>query len=305
MGDFPSFPVFAKLEINHKTAFYKFTKNFPPFSDYNFVSIWSYDVEEDTQVSILNTNLVIRLRDYITNEPTYSYFGHNKPLETVQELFGYMEGIGAKPVLKLIPEINFIHHKKLIHEKFNVSEDRDSFDYIYSLEHLSKLPGKSYNSKRNKINRFLREYTKISVRLIDLKKRDNDNHILYVFSHWGGNRETEDTSHELKALNRLLKYASYLNLVCTGVYINEKLEGFTIVEPIANKFAVAHFTKADPKKNGIFEFLYKSMADELLKKGLFFFNREQDLGIEGLRAAKLSWRPIKFLKKYTISKKIN
>lgn len=303
MQSFPKFPEFKKLGLEDKNAFYEFTKRYPPYSDYNFVSLWSYDVEDDTLISILNGNLVIRLRGYISNEYTYSFLGNHQPLETIEELIGFMEGAGFPTELKLIPEINIVEHRSLIENNFIVSEDRDGFDYVFSLENINNLSGKNYSGKRNKTNRFIKDHPKAYSRHIDLKKRDNDEHILYIFSHWARDRKAEETAHEFKALRRLLKDASHLNLICIGVFINEKLEAFTIVEPLPDNFSIAHYSKADPQKVGIFEFLYKSMANELLKIGCLYYNREQDLGIEGLRAAKLSWRPIHFLKKYTISKK--
>jgi uncharacterized protein len=304
INNLPKFPDFKRLELQDRHQFYQFTKDLPPYSDYNFVSLWSYDVEEDTLISNLNGNLVIRLRDYITNELSYSFFGNFKVIETVEELVGYMEGKGTKPILKLIPEINFEHHQQLIHHHFTVVEDRDNFDYIFSLEKISNLPGSEYAGKRNKIARLLREHPNVEAKLIDLKNEENHKHLLYIFSHWGEYKETEDTAHEFKALKRLLNNSEHLDLLCLGVYLNDKIEAFTITEVLPSNFSLAHFTKADPKIIGIFEFLYKSMAKDLLNRDCLFFNREQDLGLEGLRTAKLSWRPVKFLKKYTISKKL-
>lgn len=302
INNIPKFPEFKKLEISDKSNFYEFTKNYPPYSDYNFVSLWSYDIENDTLISNLNGNLVIRLRDYITNEPSCSFFGDKKVIETIQELISYAEGQGINAELKLIPELNLEHHKMYIGSHFNLKEDRDNFDYIFSLEKISQLKGSEYSGKRNKISKFIREQSKAELKLINLKDLDNHKHLLYVFSHWGEYRETEDTAHEYKALKRLLANTKHLDLTCLAVLIDRKVEAFTITEILPHKFSIAHFTKADPKIGGIFEFLYKSMAEALVKKGCLYFNREQDLGLQGLRTAKLSWRPIKFLKKYSISK---
>jgi hypothetical protein len=93
-----------------------------------------------------------------------------------------------------------------------------------------------------------------------------------------------------------------LKLLSYGIFIDGQLEAFTINELLPSKYAITHFTKADPTKVGVFEFLYHELAKQLHAKGAFYLNREQDLGLEGLRAAKMSWRPIKFLKKYTISR---
>lgn len=298
----PNFPKFRKVQITDKDIFLKLTKHFPPYSDYNFVSLWSYNLEGDAIVSNLYGNIVIRFRDYISNKPFYSFIGNKKLTRTIKDLLEYAESTDLKPELKLIPEVNLKDRLRLIRKDFSVKEERSHFDYIFYLERMSKLSGKKYNKKRNKLNRFIKDYTDVSVKQIDLTKKTNHKHLLYVFSHWSKNKE-DDSMQELKALKRLLANASYFDLFCIGIYIKNKIKAFTITEILPQKFAIAHFTKADSKITGIFEFLYKSTADELLKAGCFYLNREQDLGLSGLRAAKLSWRPINYLKKYTISRK--
>ena len=82
----PLYPTFKKLELSDKEIFEEHTKKFPPYSDYNFVSIWSYNTEDNVTFSFLNDNLVMKLNDYITNEPFYTFLGTNKAEETINNL---------------------------------------------------------------------------------------------------------------------------------------------------------------------------------------------------------------------------
>ena len=78
----PEFPEFKKLELSDKEDVEAFTKKFPPYSDFNFVSMWSWDIKGEMRLSILNGNLVVRFTDYITGDPFYSFLGNNKTNET-------------------------------------------------------------------------------------------------------------------------------------------------------------------------------------------------------------------------------
>lgn len=71
------FPQFKELELEDKEEIEKFTSKYPPYSDFNFVSMWSWDVRGDMRVSKLNNNLVVRFTDYLTGSPFFSFLGDN------------------------------------------------------------------------------------------------------------------------------------------------------------------------------------------------------------------------------------
>lgn len=292
----PRFPEFSELRLEYYKIFKEFTNKFPPYSDYNFVSLWSYNVENDALVSEINGNIAIRFRDYVTNEPFYSFFGVNNVYETAQNLIELSIDQNVSPSLKLIPET--VIDRLNSDSKFVIKEDRDNFDYIYQFKDMSELKGKSYSKKRNKKHVFLNTNQSLA-EWKDITEKTVQKQILDLFDTWAKGKE--DTDHERKAVVKLLDVANTLKLLCLGVYVDSKLVAFTIVEPLPKDFVIVHFSKAERSYTGIFEFLYFKLATDLYKKGYRFFNREQDLGIEGLRKAKMSWRPTKFLKKYIIS----
>ncbi|MEK7518071.1 MAG: phosphatidylglycerol lysyltransferase domain-containing protein [Patescibacteria group bacterium] len=300
----PIFPVFKNLELEHKEEIERITKQFPPYSDYNFVSLWTYNVKNNIKIARLNDNIVIRFCDYISNEPFYSFLGNKKVLETVDALLKHAKKENIVPKLKLIPEENIVNNPKLFNF-FQINEDRDNFDYIYSTEEIKLLQGSKYQNKRKMANRFKREYPQSSFLLQDLKDQNIQRRILNVFFIWERNKgkNRKETNHELTAIKRLFKSTSFFNLLCFGVHHRDELKGFLILELIHEKHSIFHFIKADPLFRGIFEFIYMSTAQELHKREYTYINREQDLGIAGLRQAKTSWHPLKFLKKYIISPK--
>lgn len=298
VSSIPQFPSFKRLTFSDKKRIETITSSYPAYSDYNFASLWSYNTQNDFLVSMLHKNLVIRFRDYITKDTFYSFLGTHNIQETIETLFAYLKKKNLKPELKLIPEVTIETLKETKHD-FLITEDRDNFDYVYNLSHLSDLNGRFYSKKRNKVKKFLKEHSHMSIQDIHLNDNTTHKHILSVFSKW--EEKQGRSSHEKIAIQRLLKKAHFFDLLCLGLYSKTDLKAFSIVEIVQNGFVMVHFSKADRSYTGIFETLYKTLADTLREKGSQFLNREQDMGLSRLRHAKQSWGPLYFLKKYTVS----
>ena len=77
--------------------------------------------------------------------------------------------------------------------------------------------------------------------------------------------------------------------------------GFSIDELLPNQYAISHFFKADSSYRGVYDFLNEKVAENLSNRGIALWNWEQDLGIESLKISKTGYRPVDFLKKYTVS----
>lgn len=85
----PRFPIFKSLTISDRLAVEKLLEPFPPYSDFNFTSLWAWDTSEERMISELNGNLVVRFTDYGTNAPFLSFLGVNKTIDTANMLFDY------------------------------------------------------------------------------------------------------------------------------------------------------------------------------------------------------------------------
>ena len=301
----PNFPKFKKLTIDDQEEINKYTKIFPPYSDYNFVSLFSYNTKEFIEISVLHNNLVVKFQDYITNKPFYSFIGNLDVKETVLELIQLSLGNNLPPVLKLIPEINISNNHSLL-EEFNILQDPDNFDYILSVDEIKTLQGNKYGGKRNFVNRFIRTYGEKEINVLDLTDIKIQTQIEELFFLWERTKGKirDETETEFTATKRLLESANFLNLIPIGIYHDGKLIAFSIDELIQDNYAIIHFEKADTSFVGIFQYLKQATAKHINDLGGKFINYEQDLGIEGLRQAKQSWNPVDYLKKYTITKKL-
>lgn len=188
--------------------------------------------------------------------------------------------------------------------KFNYIEERDLFDYVYDGESMRELKGRKNVKKRNHINYFKKEYEgRYEYRLLDEKDFDA---CLELVQEWTSNKEEnnavdEEMEEELIGIKKLFENYSVLKdkLKIAGIFIDEKLEAFTMGEYINPNMALIHIEKANPVIRGLYPFINQQFLVHEFSDAEFV-NREEDLGIEGLRKAKLSYHPVRFVEKYTV-----
>ena len=103
----PVFPNFKNLEISDKEDIEYITHQFPPYSDFNFVSLWAWNTQGKIEISQLNNNLVVKFQDYLDNNYFYSFIGMHDVLTSIEKLLSASKAKGFGEELKLIPENNF------------------------------------------------------------------------------------------------------------------------------------------------------------------------------------------------------
>lgn len=297
----PHFPKFSKLQLSHQEEIYTHTLKALPYCDFNFVSLWSYNLKNEIDICTLNGNLVVKFIDCVTNEAFFSFFGNFKIEHTSLDLLQYCKENAINQVLKVIPEV-FIK-PNYQYSNIKIEEDRHNFDYVYLLEDIKLFPGSKFSKKRNLLNKFMRIHNSHKVSVLNLRDSTTKTHILSLFEKWANLKKKDkiETKNELEALSKLLIHSEKFNLLAVGIYINNILEAFSINEVVHSNYAIGHFAKANFTHVGINEALYKYTAENLIEKKCKYLNLEQDMGIENLRYAKTSWQPCFFLKKYTIT----
>lgn len=303
MNMISSFPKFDPLGLKAQADVNSIVNKLPPYSDFNFISLFSWNVKDDMQISLLNENLVVFFKDYTSDRAFLSFIGERRTDTTIRQLLDYAVKNNLPAKLHLVPE----HVVKDIEEvsSFLIEEDRDSHDYIINAQKLSELEGKKYAGKRHGTNKFLSRHED---KRIELKHLTIDeaiaNEILQTFQQWRkeSGKTREETADDLKATDRLLKNASQFKLNVLGVYIDGAMVAYSIYE-ILSDYAMGHFEAASKSYPGLYDFLKHSTAKDLYNQGVKYINYEQDLGIEGLRQAKLLLHPERFLKKYSVSLK--
>ncbi len=294
----PEFPQEKKLEISDKVFIEDVTKNFPPFSDFNFLSLWSWDIHQEVTISKLNENLVVKFTDYISNLPFYSFIGDKLSDQTAKTLLEYSENNNSGFNLKLIPEDSV---KNLNQEQFLITEDRNNFDYIIPIELFLDFNRKKTRTKNNGIKQFLANFT-VSSKDLAVREQDVRDEILNLLDKWGTYHEHDPVKmkNEKGAILRFMD-CNFPEMINMGAYHENQLVGFCFAGIDHNNYATIHFCKTDASvSHGIYSYILQETAKIMDSRGVKFINIEQDLGLEGLRRWKMSLGNHIFLKKFNI-----
>ena len=300
----PKFPEFKKLELSDREEVEAFTSKYPPYSDFNFTSLWSWTLDSDAMICMLNENFVIRFRDYLTGAPFLMFLGEKLVNDTTDALIDYSIETIQMPSLQLIPHCVT---QMLDTSRFAFEDDRDNSDYIISVQRIRTYDGRDYAHKRREVSRFTRLHDQFDFRTLDLTDKDVEKAIYGLFSMWlsgKGSGRTLDEEREFLAFQRFLESPLKREILATGIYINDVIGAFWLLEDLHNGYSISHFEKADTEKfPGIFAYLKKQTAGLLDDRNVRFINLEQDLGIPGLRQSKLSYFPEDQLNKYCVTRR--
>ncbi|MDR1400234.1 MAG: DUF2156 domain-containing protein [Treponema sp.] len=171
-----------------------------------------------------------------------------------------------------------------------LSEDRDNFDYLYLRTELAELSGKKFHKKRNLVNAFLNAYN-YEVKPLDAGLAPD---ALKVLERWHRDKGDEG---DYVASREVLEHFDEFGMQGAMYYINGRPTGWCLGESLAggSMFAI-HFEKGIDEYKGIYQFINQAFAASL-PETCVHINREQDLGNEGLRQAKMTYRPVGFVRK--------
>lgn len=184
---------------------------------------------------------------------------------------------------------------------FNFVKDRDYFDYVYQRQDLAELKGKHYQPKRNHVNKFKREYNFTAEPLTQQAVAE----CLEFEASWcrvHGYEEDENILNERQAMVYAFEHWERLGLRGLVIRVEGKVAAFTFGAPINHDTFGVHFEKADIRIDGAYSAVNQFFAASLPEEYVYL-NREEDLGIPGLRQAKLSYQPAFLLEKIRAVKK--
>ena len=185
--------------------------------------------------------------------------------------------------------------------QFQFHSDRDGFDYVYRIEDLATLKGKRYQSKRNYVNRFWAAHPDCQIVPITCEQLSM---VWELATAWFAQRQNADPHSDLVleevALDRTLRGWNALGF--EGLMLVEKNQplAMAIGSPLSETVFDIHFEKALDSVDGAYAAINQAFAQHLQEKypQLQYLNREDDLGLPGLRKAKLSYHPDHLAEKY-------
>jgi len=180
---------------------------------------------------------------------------------------------------------------------FSFSLDRPGSDYIYSAQELIELKGRKFQKKRNHLARFRRTY----IYSYEDITPENIPDCIAICEQWRcANIDQGEDSIDIEycALRKAVHNYDQLNLLGGLIRIDGKPVAFTIGEEINQSVFLLHFEKALHQYDGLYAAINQEFAARQLGK-YEYVNREEDMGVEGLRKSKLSYQPVFLVEKYT------
>jgi uncharacterized protein len=177
-------------------------------------------------------------------------------------------------------------------------EDRNTFDYLYRSQDLIELAGRRYHSKRNFLSRFQRQYNWEYQQITP----ENVRECLELKTEWFNlKRIDQDLTSEEQAMALVLDNFERLGVGGGLIKVDGIIQAIAVGEKLTENTAVIHIEKANTEFEGIYAAINQLFANNQWRD-LEFINREEDMGFEGLRKAKLSYHPVKLIEKYSVSR---
>lgn len=274
--------------------------------EYSFGTVYMWSRAFQQQIARLNDYFLERLRGSMGH--AYLFPAGTGPLEPVLsavEADAAERGETCRFVCMTEEQVREL--ETLRPGRYEISPDRDGWDYLYDINRMADLPGKKLHGKRNHIRRFedaCPDWTVEEIgedNLADCAEMDLEWNRRYRPDEGMAEREEATLLNERHAMSRGLADFRELGLVGILIRSEGKVVAFTMGSHIGNDTFDLHFEKAFSEIQGAYPMIYREFAKWLREHvpGLEWLNREDDMGMEGLRKSKESYYPDQMVEKFT------
>ena len=224
-----------------------------------------------------------------------------KGVERMHEWFdahGYpflMKGVTPETVERI---------RALCPDCYEFTPDRNNYEYVYLTQNLINLSGKKYRQKKNNLNHFRNQYFG-NLEYIPITE-DIFDECLEAEKTWYEQHEEQDDDEELagerQAIETVFNNWNVLQPTGGAIRMYNKIVAFSIGEMLNNDTAIIHFEKSDPTIRGLYQVINHEFVVHAWSHTTYI-NREEDMGIPGLRHSKESYNPVRFIEKYDVTLK--
>ncbi len=286
---------FEPIDIDRQEAYQaKLAQCSQVASDYSFINIWGWGPEYGLQWAWHDDLVCIKQTE--PEEMLWAPVGDWRHtdwkalLETAKE---------TCPKLIRVPEALLNIWKETLSTPMTVTESRDHWDYLYDRQALVDLKGNRYHKKKNLVNQFIKKndfmYLPFGPKMVEQAKDMQED-----WCAWRDCENIDTLLAENDAIARVLDNWQHLNGITGGaIRVGLNLAAYTVAEVLPDDSLVIHFEKGCPDYKGSYQAINK-MFLENDESSCKVVNREQDIGDEGLRKAKLSYHPTGYIKKYEV-----
>ncbi len=287
----PAFPEFKPLALEDRSVVQGFFERAAVEAcEYSFGNNFIWRHFEKTRWTILDGNLCLAFD--CPGRPPYALapVGGTAAAGAVRAL------LDVVPRLARVPAAFVQEHGA----DFLCEPERDEFDYVYAAADLADLAGKKYDGKRNRIRKFEREhqwrYVPLDNGHLDAARR--------LFEEWFAERDdhSDMAQGQKTAISEALAHFRELGLLGGAIEVDGRFAALSIGEPLTRDTAVIHIEIVSPCCEGLAQIMNREFVRHALKD-FAFINREQDLGLPGLRRAKLSYHPHHLVEKFRLERR--
>lgn len=277
-----------------------FLDHFPPvFCEYNAVNLFCWaDVYDYAWFAYKGRLLLYDGK----NSASFMPMGCALSPEELFSLSHELMGKGLSPNFGLVPR-SYIDNHPGLHHYFTAEEDRDAAEYIYKTRHLVELKGKKLHKKKNLVSQFHRRYPEHRVLGMD----DGLRRAARAFARdLLAAREPvpKSLAEEAAAMEKAFDHWDRLDLEGLVITVEDNIAAFAVFSRLNPETFNVHFEKANIAYKGAAQVINQETARFLSGRALYI-NREQDLGVPGLRQAKMSYDPHRLLVPWVLKIKTN
>ncbi|MBR0277167.1 MAG: DUF2156 domain-containing protein [Clostridia bacterium] len=219
--------------------------------------------------------------------------GKGNKLIAAKKACDYMESIGEKPQFYGVTK-NAVEFIKENSSEYEIQDMSAFSDYVYESEKLINLSGKKLHSKKNHLNQFKNTY---NYEYCEIKSKDRDD-IMSAYDGWGDFSD-KYLEAERSAISEITENIEALGLKGAMLKVDGDITAFTFGERLNCDTAVIHIEKANAEIRGAYAAINQMFVANQWKE-YKYINREDDCGIEGLKRAKLSYRPVFMVEKFKV-----
>jgi hypothetical protein len=287
---------YRTLELEDIDVIKRHYREYPPMhSDYVFSTMFSWSDYMTYGYQIVDGNLLIMTE---CGGQKYLRPPHGRPdPDLLDEITDLARSLGTRELMTMA-DIRMKEWISLAREDMHFTPQRDYFDYVYLSGDLADLGGKKYIKIRNYLNRFHRSYEYT----VEDISRDDFREVKDFLERWCEQKGCGDDpllEFEKKAVNRALNHIFDLDLSGLAIRIDGEIQAFSLYEMLYDDTALVHFEKGDQDFIGIYQAINNETAKRLSGE-VNYINRESDMGVEGLRRAKMKYRPHHMLEVFNV-----
>jgi hypothetical protein len=264
-------------------------------SDYSFVNLWGW--ADEYGLAWAWTDDLVWIRQ---SKPEAHYWAPIGPWERVDWSNCFERFFNGETAFVRVPELLLQIWEKHLGRGIKGEESRDHWDYLYDVQDLITLRGKKFHKKKNLLNQFIKKYA-YEYLAFDATMTHMALGMQEDWCTWRDCESSEALAAENRVIYRVLNgWGDLAGIEGGALLVNRQMVAYTIAEKLSEDTFLIHFEKGDQEYKGVYQAMNQMFLENAAQDSKYV-NREQDLGNEGLRKAKLSYHPVGFLKKGSVT----